>query len=68
METKLSFFEEMAVANAISLRIRDLSQLINHCSTVGLDTSALSDVCGCLKSAYRKLTGVEYNSTYPHKD
>lgn len=64
METKLTFFEEMAVVNAISLRIRDLSQLIHHCSIVDLDTSALSDVCGCLKSAYRKLTGVEFDSVY----
>lgn len=59
METKLTFFEELAVANAISLRIRDLSQLIHSCETLSLDTSALSDVCKNLNSAYRKLTGIE---------
>lgn len=64
METKLTFEEELAVSSAVSLRIRDLSQTIDDCHTLGVDTSVLKDVRDNLLVAYRKLTGVEYYSVY----
>ena len=64
METKLTFEEELAVSSAVSLRIRELSQTIHDCEPLGLDTSVLKEVCDNLLVAYRKLTGVEFNSVY----
>lgn len=60
METKLTFAEELAVANAISLRITDLSNFIHECLPQGLDPSVLREVRENLVVAYRKLTGVNY--------
>lgn len=64
METKLTFEEELAVSSAVSVRIRDLSQTIEDCRPLGLDTSVLEKVRASLLVAYRKLTGVEYKSIY----
>lgn len=64
METKLTFDEELAVSSAISLRIRDLSQTIDYCRPLGLDTSVLKELRDNLLFAYRKLTGVKFNSVY----
>lgn len=58
METKFTFAEELDVANAISLRILDVSNLIHECRLQGLDTSFLIEVRDNLVVAYRKLTGV----------
>ncbi len=57
METKLTFEEELAVSSAVSLRIRELSQTIDDCSPLGLDTSVLEKVRANLLAAYLKLTG-----------
>ena len=64
METELTFEEELAVSSAISLRIRDLSQTITDCKSLDLDTSVLKGVRDNLLFAYRKFTGVEFNSIY----
>ena len=64
METKLTFEEELAVSSAISLRIRDLSQTIDDCRPLGLDTSVLRNVRDNLLVAYRKLTGVDFDSVH----
>ena len=64
METKLTFEEELAVSSAVSLRIHDLSQVIDDCRPLGLDTSVLKEVRDTLLVAYRKLTGIEFNCVY----
>lgn len=48
METKLTFEEELAVSNAISLRIRDLSKDIEDCRPLGLQSQVLLEVCESL--------------------
>lgn len=60
MEVELTFDEELAVSTAISLRIRDLTQSIEDCRPLGLDSHALREVRDTLKVAYRKLVGVDY--------
>lgn len=64
METKLTIQEELAVANAVSLHIRDLSQTIEKCVSPDCDTTVLCDIREKLKSAFRKLTGVNYSDLY----
>ena len=64
METQLTFEEELAVSSAVSLRIRDLSQTIEDCHTLGVDTSVLKNVRDNLLAAYRKLTGVDYSKMH----
>ena len=60
METKLNFDEELAVANAISLRIRSVSETIDQARALRLDVHVLCEIRETLMSAYRKLTGVDY--------
>lgn len=60
METKLTFDEEIAVTSAIISRIRDLSDFIEHCRPLGLDTHVLREMRQTLLVAYRKLTGIDY--------
>lgn len=64
METKLTFEEELAVSSAVSSRIRDLSETIEDCHTLGVDTSVLINVRDNLLAAYLKLTGVDYSKMH----
>lgn len=60
METIFTFEEELAVTNAVSLRIRSVSETIEQCRSLGLDTHVLFEIRETLMSAYRKLSGVDY--------
>lgn len=64
METKLTFSEEIAVSTAICLRILDLSKTIDECRTLGNDYDVLIPVVDNLKSAFRKVTGVDFDSVH----
>lgn len=64
METKLTFGEEIAVTSAICLRIFDLSKTINDCRTLGQDYSVLETALASLKSAFKKITGVDFDSVH----
>lgn len=57
---EFTFEENLAVASAISTRIRDLSKTINDCRPLGLDTKTIREIRANLLSAYWKLTGVDY--------
>ena len=60
MEYKLTFDEELAVASAISLKIRDLTENIEQCRPLGLDSHVLVQIRESLMSSYRKIVGVAY--------
>lgn len=62
METKLTFGEEISVTTAICFRILDLSKIIRDCQTLGQDPSVLETSVDTLKSAYKKITGVDFDS------
>ena len=64
METKLNVSEEIAVSNDICLRILDLSKTIDECRTLGNDYDVLIPVVDNLKSAFRKVTGVDFDSVH----
>lgn len=64
METKLTFEEEIAVTSAIILRIFDLTKTINDCRILGQDICVLETVVASLKSAFRKLTGIDFDSVH----
>lgn len=64
METKLTFDEEIAVTSAIISRIRVYSDSIDSCRPLGLDTHVLRQMRQTLLSAYRKLTGVDFDSVH----
>lgn len=64
METKLTFGEEIAVTSAITLRILDLSQIINDCRALGQDFDVLETSLASLKSAFRTITGVDFDSVH----
>lgn len=66
METKLTFGEEISVTSAISLRILDLSKTIHDCQTLGQDFRVLSITVDNLKSAFRKITGVDFDRVHPN--
>lgn len=61
METKLTFAEEIAVSSAITLRIIELSKSIYDCRTLGQECQVLLNSMTYLKSAYRKVTGVDFD-------
>lgn len=64
METKLTFGEEIVVTSAICLRILELSKTIHDCETLGQDFRVLTVAVGNLKSAFRKITGVDFDSVH----
>lgn len=64
METKLTFGEEIAITSAICLRILELNKTIQDCRTLGEVFDALVPAVDALKSAYRKLTGVDFDSVH----
>lgn len=64
METKLTFSEEIAVSTAICLRISDLSKTIDECRLLGDDFDVFIAVRDNLKSAFRKVTGVDFDSVH----
>ena len=64
METKLTFSEETAVATAICLRILEINKTIDECVALGQDCGVLYTVVDDLKSAFRKVTGVEFYSVH----
>lgn len=64
METKLTFSEEIAVSSAICLRILDLSKTIDECRALGYDFDVLIIARDNLKSAFKKVTGVEFDSVH----
>lgn len=64
METKFTFSEEIAVSSSIVLRILDLKKDIEECKVLGVEYSTLTLCIDNLKSAYRKLTGVDFDSIY----
>lgn len=64
METKLTFREEIAVTSAITLRILHLSRTIHDCRTLGQDFAVLETALASLKSAFKKITGVDFDSVH----
>ena len=64
METKLTFSEEVAVTSSIVLRILALKNDIQDCKVLGVDYAAYTLCIQNLKSAYRKLTGVDFDSVH----
>lgn len=64
METKLTFSEEIAVSTAICLRILEISKTIDECRTLGYDYDVLTVAIDNLKSAFRKVTGVDFDSVH----
>ena len=64
METKFTFSEETAVATAICLRILELLKTIDECVVLGHDCAILYLVVDDLKSAFKKVTGVEFDSVH----
>lgn len=66
METKLTFGEEIAVSFAICLRILELSKTVNDCRSLGhySDVDVLVTAVDCLKSAFRKVTGVDFDCVH----
>ncbi len=66
METKLTFGEEFAVSSAICLLISDLTKTIHDCNALGKDLEVLSVAVANLKSAFNKVTGVDFDSV--HRD
>lgn len=64
METKLTFGEEIAVTSAICLRILDLSKTIHDCRTLGQDFGVLETAVVSLKSAFKKISGVDFDSVH----
>ena len=64
MEIKLTFDEEIAVSTAIRLRILDLSKTIHDCRTPGQEPGVLLTSMATLKSAFRKISGVDFDSVY----
>lgn len=67
MDTQLTFPEEIAVSSAITLRIIELSNTIHDCRTLGQDCQVLLNAMSYLKSAFRKLTGVDFDSVSHNK-
>lgn len=64
METKLTFGEEIAVTSAITLRILELSKTIHDCETLGQDFGALETSVASLKSSFRKITGIDFDTVH----
>lgn len=64
METKLTFGEEIVVTSAICSRILDLSKIIQDCRTLGQDFSVLETDVVSLKSALKKITGIDFDSVH----
>lgn len=64
METILTFEEEIAVTSAITLRVLVLSKIIQDCRTLGQDVVVLETSLASLKSAFRKITGVDFDSVH----
>lgn len=64
METKLTFGEEIAATSAITLRILDLSKTIQDCRALGEDFAVLETALASLKSAFKKITGVDFDSVH----
>lgn len=60
MVTILTFEEELAVSNAVSLRIRSVSETIDQARALRLDVHVLCEIRQTLLDAYRKITGVDY--------
>ena len=66
METKFTLGEEIAVSSSICLRILELSKTIHDCRTLGQEPDVLLTAMASLKSAYSKITGVDFDTVY-HK-
>lgn len=64
METKLTFGEEIAVSSSIVLRILSLKKDIEDCKVLGIEYASYTLCIDNLKSAYRKLTGVDYDKIH----
>lgn len=64
MDIKLSFSEEIAVSSAICLRILELSKTIHDCRTLGQDPAVLLTAMASLKSAFSKITGVDFDTVH----
>lgn len=64
METKLTFSEEVAVSTAICLRILELTKTINDSLALGQNCDVLFPVVDDLKSAFKKINGVDFNSVH----
>ena len=64
METKFTFQEEIAVSTAIVLRILGLKKDIEECKVLGVEYASFTLCIDNLKSAYRKLTGVDFDSVH----
>lgn len=64
METKLTFGEEIAVSSSIVLRILSLKKDIEDCKVLGIAYASYTLCIDNLKSAYRKLTGVDFASVH----
>lgn len=61
---EFTFEENLAVASAISTRIRELCKTIDGCRPLGLDTKALREIRDSLLSAYWKLTGIDFDTLH----
>ena len=64
METKLTFAEEIAASISIVLRILGLKKDIEECKVLGVEYASFTLCIENLKSAYRKLTGVDFDSVH----
>lgn len=64
METKLTFSEEIAVSSAICMRILEISKTMQDCRVLGIDSGVLPKSVEALKSAFQKVTGVDFDSVH----